>query len=603
MAWWVFQNVVATAILALVVVVICRTFRISPVIRHALWMLVLIKFITPPVLTWPWRVPDPLGIQAIDARAADSRVVLAAAPAPLALSSDPASATPGDVSAIATEGQGDRAGQLTQDARLEPVGGFSIWPWLIGVWAAGAIVVLLVEGIRLLRVARAVRSGREADRSIVERVEQLAVRLEMPPVPVLAMPRTTSPAMWCLGRPRLLWPAELPAEFTDACIDGLIVHELAHIKRRDHVVGWIELGASVIWWWNPLFWFVRSALREQAELACDGWVIAALPNGRRAYAESLLALSSAATVDVPASPMTAVFGVRARSRRALERRLVMIMKGRASGRLPLFGLMGLGMMALATLPVWAAGTQQTPPPPPPAAPTVVTSVPASAPPPPSAVAATGAPIPRITSVTSPAPQQLPPPPPAAPPSPAAAPAPPVADVARALPTTPAPAAGRPGYPSIAAVASPQNPVSTTVAPMPVPAATSGAVALPQTTTSRPRGATVAPMTPPTVTRGQTTTVSRPEASARERLVYATTASTAALPAEAQTQVKAFESERETLQAEVERKLEVKRADLIKSLQTLQEQYTKAGKLDEAIALRDYIRSLDRGRSVIRREAR
>ena len=81
---------------------------------------------------------------------------------------------------------------------------------------------------------------------------------------------------------------------------ALLLHELAHVKRRDHIVGWIELVAGIVWWWNPLFWFVRSALREQAELACDVWVITTLPNGRRAYAESLLALSArcARTADV-----------------------------------------------------------------------------------------------------------------------------------------------------------------------------------------------------------------------------------------------------------------------------------------------------------------
>src|SRR4029450_11512328 len=116
----------------------------------------------------------------------------------------------------------------------------------------------------------------------------------------------------------------------------------------------------------------------QAELACDGWVIAALPNGRRAYAESLLALSSAATAGEPPSPMTAVFGVRARSRRALERRLVMVIEGSASrppaprarhtkmillcvmrasssAPLALAGLFGFGFLALAALPVWSAG--------------------------------------------------------------------------------------------------------------------------------------------------------------------------------------------------------------------------------------------------------
>ena len=156
-----------------------------------------------------------------------------------------------------------------------------------------------------------------------------------------------------------MWPSDLGQnlgnDVTDACVDGILVHELAHIKRRDHLIGWIELAAGVVWWWNPLFWSVRSALREQAELACDAWVISALPNGRRAYAESLLALSGATLLN----PSMAAVGIRPTSRRVLERRLVMIMKGRVPLRLPVAGVFTIALIAAATLPAWATG-QQTP---------------------------------------------------------------------------------------------------------------------------------------------------------------------------------------------------------------------------------------------------
>ena len=603
MAWWVFQNVVATAILAMVVAGVCRTFRISPGIRHALWMLVLIKFVTPPVLTWPWQVPDPLGIQALDARPeTDSRWVAVAEPVG---ASGPRVGAPG----LQTRGT-DRAvspnliGTQNESANLQAKPEDQWLAWLLGLWAAVAIVMLIVEAVRLLRVARAVRSAGDADPAIVERVRVLSARLDIQPVPVLMMPNTTSPAMWCLGRPRLLWPAELPAEFTDACIDGLIVHELAHVKRRDHIVGWIELGASVVWWWNPLFWFVRSALREEAELACDGWVIAALPNGRRAYAESLLALSSVAAVDVPVSPMTAVLGVRARNRRALERRLVMIMKGRASHRLSMLGLVGLGMLAVASLPVWAAGTQQTPPPPPPAAvPMVVTApiptVTQTLPPPAAPVVASS--MTTVTQQVPPQPRTAPPPPSTVPPS-AVPPAPQGRPSAATLPA--------PGYP---------QPMTATSAPSAVPPSPAsrprGGVMAPsmaQTTTPVParagQGGAVAPTRAQTATavpasgqqggRGQGA-MTVPVAS-RDRVVYV--GNVAALPADAQTQVKSYQAERDALQQEIDRKLEAKRADLTKSLQALQESYTKAGKLDEAVAIRDYIRSLSGGRMVYR-EAR
>jgi hypothetical protein len=455
------------------------------------------------------------------------------------------------------------------------------------VWSVGAFAILFVQAVRLLRIASDVRDAHDADPYIVQRVHALSSRLDLQPVPVVAMPHATSPAMWCLGRPRLLWPAALPAEFTDACIDGLIVHELAHIKRRDHIVGWIELAASVIWWWNPLFWFVRSALREQAELACDGWVIAALPNGRRAYAESLLALSSAATVDVPASPVAAVFGVRARSRRALERRLVMIMKGRASRRLSVAGLVGLGMMAVATLPVWATGSQQTPPPPPPPPPAAVAAAPQTPPPPPPPPSAP-APIQPTTAY----PQGVPPPPPPPPSAPGAPPAPPApgwvastnGDRAWVVSTngtvnvvpTPSvstnwitPPTNQQPSVAIAPVAQGQQSARPTTT-------IRGAVATPQG--QQPRVATV------TGQQGATTVTTRPAMAMRATTVES-------LPADAQSQVKSFESDRDAMQQEMEKKLEAKRADLTKSLQSLQDQYTKAGKLDEAVAIRDYIRRL------------
>ena len=64
MAWWIFQNVVMTTALAAMVLLIGRTARLGPVARHALWVLVLLKFITPPLVQWPWAAPDPLGLGA-----------------------------------------------------------------------------------------------------------------------------------------------------------------------------------------------------------------------------------------------------------------------------------------------------------------------------------------------------------------------------------------------------------------------------------------------------------------------------------------------------------------------------------------------------------
>lgn len=475
MAWWVFQNIAVTAVLAIVVAAACRARRLGPVARHALWVLVLVKFVTPPLVAWPWAAPDPWGVSVLDVRLqAPPTDVAPVLDQPQAVDRTGEHATASDPAEVARRDLPDRSAARTAAMA---------WRWLVGMWAAGSLWLVVIEGARLARLNRRVRAARPANPALVNRVTALSSRLGVRPVPVLVITGIASPVLWCLGRPRLLWPAELPPGASDACIDGWLVHELAHVKRRDHLVGWVELVAGVVWWWNPLFWFVRSSLREQAELACDAWVISALPNGRRAYAESLLALSGATWWTAPSM---AVIGVRATSRRVLERRLVMIMKGRVPLQLRWGGLLCLALMAAATLPAWAASQQ--PPPPPPPVPVVVPAEPQNPPPPPPPPP----PAPRARSV-----RQIPPPP-------------------------------RPPTPRI--------------------------VELPNT-------------------EALTVYVQRAD-----------------LPADGRQLLEGFETDRAAIQKEADQKVAARRAELVKALEDLQAQYTKAGKLDDALAIREYLRT-------------
>ena len=175
-------------------------------------------------------------------------------------------------------------------------------------------------------------------------------RVGVRPPRTLVVPGAGSPCLWCLGRPRLLIPAALLGELRAGCWPGVLVHEFAHLRRRDHWVAWLELLAGCLWWWNPLFWYVRSQLHQNAELACDAWVVAALPEGRRSYAETLIEVCRLhAAVAAPA------LGVGGGPRRAFQRRLTMILCDRVPCRVPLLGLVAIGLLALAVLPGWSPG--------------------------------------------------------------------------------------------------------------------------------------------------------------------------------------------------------------------------------------------------------
>jgi len=76
----------------------------------------------------------------------------------------------------------------------------------------------------------------------------------------------------------------------------------------------------------------------------------------------------------------------------------------------------------------------------------------------------------------------------------------------------------------------------------------------------------------------------------QNLVVRVSESRTNLPAEGTELVDGFDADRDAIQREADRQVEARRQALVKALEDLQDQYTKAGKLDEAIAVRDYLRA-------------
>ena len=56
--WLILHTAVVTA-LALLALALGRLLRLGPAARHALWLVVLVKLLLPPVVYWPWALPVP----------------------------------------------------------------------------------------------------------------------------------------------------------------------------------------------------------------------------------------------------------------------------------------------------------------------------------------------------------------------------------------------------------------------------------------------------------------------------------------------------------------------------------------------------------------
>jgi beta-lactamase regulating signal transducer with metallopeptidase domain len=357
MTWWIAQHLaVGTALIALVYVLTLAA-RLGPAARHMLWVIVLIKLVTPPIVVfeWPWTSALPAGLREYFLRASSTDLMTARERV------RPVQPSP-DVGLVWLSSAGSPTAAPPVAAQqavpgLGPAGHYSVIEYLRRgftlsmAWLVGTFVVAAWQSLRIARTVRLIRSSMPADPDFSEQVTGLKRKIGLRRVTVCQSADAASPCIVALNplRPVLVWPAGLSSTMSPTQQHALIVHELAHVKRLDHLTGWLELIATIVWWWNPLFWHVRNQVRQNAELACDSWVMSELPRHRRAYAETLLSICASAERQ---KPMHAV-GISTASRRFLTRRLTMIMKGTASSHISRLGMAGYTLLALMSVPSWA----------------------------------------------------------------------------------------------------------------------------------------------------------------------------------------------------------------------------------------------------------
>jgi len=182
-------------------------------------------------------------------------------------------------------------------------GGLTVWSsgdtWVVAAFAVFSAVVLLVG---LLRVAGIFVSHRNAARWIreaspVSDPNLLTLCREMVQkfrisrsVDLKEHPKAEVPLVVSIRKPTVILPVrfgELPSEEQQA----VLVHELAHIARRDLFWQLVTQWASVFYWYHPLYWYARHRMRLERESACDDMV---LQNGGDAnqYASVLLEMTA-----------------------------------------------------------------------------------------------------------------------------------------------------------------------------------------------------------------------------------------------------------------------------------------------------------------------
>jgi beta-lactamase regulating signal transducer with metallopeptidase domain len=412
-AWTgLWMGALAATLLATLVAVAVRARVMRPATRHALWLAVLISFLTPSLLAGVWRPDwfatpvvateprepaletDDLGpapvlrdTTRLHTPPAESKLAITNESAPITRSertpSEPAScevseafapvaaatvsverdsSTPSSkektlVSEPPATTQFDLAATIARLAALrDAIANLPPLPWFI--WLPGTLVVLAVMALRIRSVRRTIGNASPAPAACQCEVDAVARSIGLDGAPTtLVSDESISPFVWSgapwggRGQTLLVLPADLWISLDRRARRTVLIHELAHVRRGDHRLVWLEMLVTSIYWWHPLAWWVRARFRDAAESACDTWVTSVCPDERRSYAEALVLASSILSSPTDQSgrgrPHAFIAGhltdeavrvgfVTGRSSR-LARRISMIMTSRSAPRMSLVG--------------------------------------------------------------------------------------------------------------------------------------------------------------------------------------------------------------------------------------------------------------------------
>lgn len=161
---------------------------------------------------------------------------------------------------------------------------------LLGVWVFGAATTGWTAWGRWSRFEGLLAHAAPAPLDWQTAAERLSVELSIRRSPrVLMVPGQLPPMVvpgW--GRLRLLVPRELVAGLGESQRTVLLLHELIHIRSRDHWVRLLELAVRIVYWWLPVVGFISRQLRTCEEICCDAAVVSHRPQARRDYAGLLL---------------------------------------------------------------------------------------------------------------------------------------------------------------------------------------------------------------------------------------------------------------------------------------------------------------------------
>lgn len=293
-----------STLFALVIAALAYVLRhASPAVRYWLWQIVAVKLLLMSLWKWPlpadWLVYDRPAAPASPVAAATSpnrpmdRTKPAQRPSASTatvesldgstLAQPPAPLGPFDVPS--TNSLASETSSLVN--RLSWIA------WLMLAWCAVVAMQAALFVVQWRRLHKFLAKASPAPAEVVALVADYAARIGLRPVPRVVVAHEECPPLVCgLRRPTLVVPPSLRLLLPGDEAAPVLVHELAHLRRRDLWWNWLPQAARIVFWFHPVAHWVVFRTRLESELACDGWALTLTGYSAAGYADLIVRLVS-----------------------------------------------------------------------------------------------------------------------------------------------------------------------------------------------------------------------------------------------------------------------------------------------------------------------
>ncbi|HVT88103.1 MAG TPA: ankyrin repeat domain-containing protein [Tepidisphaeraceae bacterium] len=207
----------------------------------------------------------------------------------------------------------------TRIAATYPV--YVVYLYLFGVTLMSIRLLLgLFGGQRLVRTSLPITEA-----SVLVSIGRAVKAMQFTYTPAIAYCNSVIvPSVVGVLRPTLLLPISIVAGISTKQLEVLVMHELAHIRRYDHVINLVQRILEALLFYNPAIWYLSRHIREERELCCDDLVTAAGEPSNR-YAHSLMRVAELVAAD-PASNIALVSLAATGQRSNFHRRIMRLIR-------------------------------------------------------------------------------------------------------------------------------------------------------------------------------------------------------------------------------------------------------------------------------------